>query len=93
MKIWNKLIALIAKIPVDKLYHFIAGLMIMAVLGVMFGLGAWAIIAVVIAAVAKEIIDYKAYGHFDIKDAVATIIGGAVLMICIICKYVLPWSL
>ena len=40
MKIWNKLIALIAKIPVDKLYHFIAGLMIMAVLGVMFGLGA-----------------------------------------------------
>ena len=92
MKIWNKLIALIAKIPVDKLYHFIAGLMIMAVLGVMFGLGAWAIIAVVIAAVAKEIIDYKAYGLFDIKDALATIIGGIVLMLCFIIKHFLPWN-
>ena len=91
MKIWNKLTERLAKIPVDKLYHFIAGLIIMAVFGIL--LGPWAIFVVIAAAIAKEVIDYKAYGLFDIKDALATIIGGAVLMICIICKYVLPWSL
>ena len=91
MKIWNKLTERLAKIPVDKLYHFIAGLIIMAVFGIL--LGPWAIFVVIAAAIAKEVIDYKAYGLFDIKDAAATIIGGAVLMICIICKYVLPWSL
>lgn len=91
MKIWNKLAERLAKIPVDKLYHFIAGLIIMAVFGIL--LGPWAIFVVISAAIAKEVIDYKAYGHFDIKDAAATIIGGVVLMICIICKYVLPWSL
>lgn len=90
MKIWNKLIALIAKIPVDKLYHFIAGLIIMAVFGIL--LGPWAIFVVIAAAIAKEVIDYKAYGLFDIKDALATIIGGIVLMLCFIIKHFLPWN-
>lgn len=90
MKTWNKLVELLAKIPVDKLYHFIAGLIIMAVFGIL--LGPWAIFVVIAAAIAKEVIDYKAYGLFDIKDALATIIGGIVLMLCFIIKHFLPWN-
>lgn len=90
MKIWNKLTERLAKIPVDKLYHFIAGLIIMAVFGIL--LGPWAIFVVIAAAIAKEVIDYKAYGLFDIKDALATIIGGIVLMLCFIIKHFLPWN-
>ena len=69
----EKLIAWFNAIPADKVFHFAGGVMLFAI-GQLFGIG---LILAIIGAVAKEIYDYYTPNHTpDIKDAVATVLGG-----------------
>ena len=67
-------------LPIDKLLHFIVGVLIYAAMH-FIGIGMW---AVVIAAVGKEIYDfYHRDVHTpDVMDALATICGGVAGYIC-----------
>ena len=63
--------------PLDKIAHFLAGSTIAAALlpfGVIISL-----FAVIVAAAGKELWDMRGHGTPDSKDAIATIIGGALM--------------
>ncbi|MFZ3141139.1 hypothetical protein [Polaromonas sp.] len=66
------------KIPLDKQLHFFSG---MALAGLVspFGL-LMAALAVLVAAVGKEVRDSLGYGTLDAWDAGATIFGGALML-------------
>ena len=63
-------------IPRDKIYHFIAGL-ILFVIGCIAspicGIG-----LAVLGGIAKECYDYYDYGKYDVFDMLATWVGGCV---------------
>ena len=62
-------------INIDKLYHWAAGFAIAVI--VCFITPVAALLPVVVAAVGKEIYDYKRKGHTsDWEDAIATVNGG-----------------
>ena len=64
-------------IPKDKQYHFLSGLIIAILGGVIIdpitGIG-----LAIVAGIAKECYDDHSYGKYDIADMIATWIGGAV---------------
>jgi hypothetical protein len=64
--------------PTDKLLHLLAGIAI-AALAYPFGI-LWACLAVLVAAVGKEIYDSTGRGHVELLDALATVAGGALLL-------------
>ena len=64
-------------ITLDKITHFLAGSTIAAAL-LPFGI-IISLFAVVVAAAGKELWDMHGHGTPDSKDAIATIIGGAVM--------------
>ena len=72
-------------LQIDKILHFIMGwlivLSIIPIYGIITG-----IIALVVAAVGKEIYDQWKYKGFDYKDLIATLLGGLVYIIIQICK-------
>lgn len=72
-------------LQVDKILHFIMGwliaLSIIPIHGILAG-----IIALVVAAVGKEVYDQYKYKGFDYKDLIATLLGGVVYIIIEICK-------
>ena len=72
-------------LQIDKILHFIMGwlivLSIIPIYGILTG-----IIALVVAAVGKEIYDQWKYKGFDYKDLIATLLGGLVYIIIQICK-------
>ena len=61
----------------DKIYHFIAGLAI-AIIGSIILSPIEGIGLAIMAGVFKECYDHYTYDVFDVKDMVATWIGGAV---------------
>lgn len=64
-------------IPIDKIAHTLAGAAIAAALmpwGVIP-----ALLAVVVAAVGKELWDAQGHGTPDVYDAMATVIGGVLM--------------
>lgn len=68
----------LVKIPIDKITHTLAGAAIAAALlpwGVIPSL-----LAVVVAAVGKELWDAHGHGTPDNIDALATVIGGALML-------------
>lgn len=84
-KIWNKLVALVCKVPYDKLLHFIAGLIIAAFFALVAPSWKWgAIVSALVAGVAKEVFDYCTTKQVDYKDALATLIGGAVIQLFVL---------
>ena len=64
------------KVPMDKFFHFIGGLVIAALLTPF--IGAYSIVVVAIVALLKEIYDYlhKDIHTPDFWDWVATVLGG-----------------
>ena len=67
----HKILRYLASIPHDKLLHSFYGILIYVVASLvnpMFG-----ILAVIVAAVAKELYDEFIYGGFDWKDIIATV--------------------
>jgi len=65
-------------IPLDKQLHFYSGGML-AALAWPFGV-VLALLIVVVAAIGKEVRDSMGYGTPDAWDAVATILGGSVVI-------------
>lgn len=80
-KFWNKLVALLYKVPFDKYLHFIAGLIIAAFFALAFGWKWGALLAAIVAGIGKEVFDYFTTKQTDWKDAAATVIGGLVIFI------------
>lgn len=69
----EKIIAWLNAIPVDKVYHFVGGIILFAI-GQQVGYG---LALAVLGAVTKEIYDYYHPNHTaDVNDALATILGG-----------------
>ena len=67
-----------AMIEQDKILHLIAGFIITAIVGLAFGSVAYGLIAGFVAAVGKEIYDYKVNGVYDFFDMFATLLGAFV---------------
>ena len=78
----ERLLNLFSTIPCDKLGHIVAGLSLYAVghfVSTMFGF-----VVVLCAAIGKEVYDYwhRDTHTPDIWDAVATVLGGTIGLIC-----------
>jgi len=71
--------------PLDKQAHFWSGLAIALAVALFFG---WIVgLAVAIsAAIAKEVVDYVRHGKPDYMDAIATTIGGLVMVVVYLFK-------
>lgn len=81
-KIWDKIVALISKVPYDKLLHFIVGLIIAAFFAIVWpSVAEWCIAPVIAAAFAKEFFDNWTGDKCDWWDFVATVAGGLVIFI------------
>lgn len=80
----KKIITTLCTIPSDKMLHFIAGLMIVAVTAIVFPCAAnYAVVSAVIAGFFKEAIDEFDYGGWSWWDILATVIGGSVMQLII----------
>jgi hypothetical protein len=67
----------------DKVLHFTAGMIIMLVVAIFFPL--WvALLAVCVAALAKEARDHVVYRGFDWRDLVVTVAGGLLVWVCLL---------
>lgn len=81
-KIWDKIVALISKVPYDKLLHFIVGLVAAAFFAIVWPSAAeWCIAPVIAIAFAKEFFDNWTGDKCDWLDFVATVAGGLVIWI------------
>ena len=65
-------------IPKDKLYHFIAGLIICIVVALIAKNPLYGLISSVLAGIAKEAYDWYDYGKPDPMDCLSTWVGGVV---------------
>ena len=79
-KIWDKIVALISKVPYDKLLHFIAGLVIAAFFCITLGMKV-CIVPALAAGFIKEFFDKWTSDQVDWWDFVATVAGGLVIQI------------
>jgi hypothetical protein len=71
------------KVNFDKVLHFTAGMVIMLVIAIFFPM--WvALIAVCMAAIAKEVRDHVVYRGADWRDLVVTIAGGLFVWVCLL---------
>ena len=80
----EKIFNWLGNIPADKALHFIAGLIIVAVLATFFPKAAdhvW--LGAVILGFGKEIYDLFTDGRFDFVDFGATVLGGLTIQVLI----------
>lgn len=77
------------KIPQDKLLHFIAGAMIVALFALIKPFAAYAWTMGIIAGIVKECYDWQRGGQFDALDVVATTAGAVTMQVfitfCLLC--------
>jgi len=64
----------------DKQAHFFAGATIASTVTLYGGSAVWGLGACVVAAIGKELYDASGRGTPDVWDAVATVLGGAVVL-------------
>ena len=67
------------KVPVDKQAHFLAGASIASTVA-LYGFPVLGLSLTVLAAIVKELYDATGKGTPDIWDAVATVLGGLVVL-------------
>lgn len=77
----KKILNFLGSIKADKLLHFIAGMLIAGVVGIIPCFANYALIVAVIAGVAKEYYDQYSYGGWCWYDLLYTVIGGAVMQV------------
>lgn len=77
----KKILNFLGSIAADKLLHFIAGMLIAGIVGIIPCFANYALVVAVIAGVAKEVYDEFSYGGWDSLDLLYTAIGGAVMQI------------
>lgn len=80
LALYDAVASKLTAIPIDKYLHFIAGLLIAAFANYVMGWGA-CIAPVVVAAIAKEVVDEIRYGGADLADFGFTVAGGAVIQL------------
>lgn len=82
-RIWDWFVNLFAGIRRDRLYHFIAGLIIAALFCIVLKIPV-CIVPVIFAAFIKEFFDTWTDGNFDWIDLLATVLGGFVIQLFVI---------
>lgn len=82
-KIFAKITGLLGSIPQDKLLHFIAGALIVALCAFIKGLAPYAWVAGVVAGVLKEFYDSRGNGSVEVLDFAATTAGALTMQIAI----------
>lgn len=80
IELYDKVAGWLASIAVDKHLHIEVGMMIAAFCYIVLHLR-WCIVAVIACGVLKECIDRARGGKFDLRDLLATTIGGAVVQL------------
>lgn len=87
-KIYQKILALLVKIELDKYLHFIVGMLAALFFGATLSLGWSALLLVFLLGLGKELYDYY-YGSahlFSWQDLLATTLGGFCAIILLIPK-------
>lgn len=82
-KIWNWIVALISKVPYEKLLYFIAGLIIAAFFFIVLKMKA-AIVPAIFAGFIKKFFDQWTTQEWDWWDFVATCAGGLIIQLFVI---------
>lgn len=76
--------ALVGGIPADKALHFIAGMLVVAIVAIVVPIIANFAFPIAFAVgLAKEIIDEVRYNGFDTYDLIASVAGGMVMQVFI----------
>lgn len=79
-KIWDWLVGLLNKIRRDRIYHFIAGLIVAAFFCIVLKMK-FCVWPVLFVAFIKEFIDQWQDGNFDWIDFAATVCGGLLIQL------------
>lgn len=77
----EKILNFLGSIKADKLLHFIAGMIIAGVVGIIPCFANYALIVAVIAGVAKEAYDQYSYSGWCWYYLLYTVVGGAVMQV------------
>lgn len=75
----KKILNFLGSIEADKLLHFIAGMLIAGVVGIIPCFANYALIVAAVAGVAKEAYDQYSYDGWCWYDLLYTVIGGAIM--------------
>lgn len=89
-KILAKITGLLGRIQQDKLLHFIAGALIVALYASVKGFAPYAWVAGVVAGVLKEFYDSRGSGSVELLDFAATT-AGALTMQMAVWLYLIIW--
>lgn len=89
-KIFAKISGLLGGIPKDKLLHFIAGALIVALCAFIKGFAPYAWVAGVVAGMLKEFFDSRGNGSVEVLDFAATT-AGALTMQMAVWFYLIIW--
>lgn len=89
-RIFAKISGALGSIPQDKLLHFIAGALIVALCSFIKGFAPYAWVAGVIAGMLKEFYDSRGNGSVEVLDFAATT-AGALAMQMIVWFYLIIW--
>lgn len=89
-KIISKITGFLESLPKDRLLHFIAGALIVALCAAVRGFAPFAWTAAVLAGVLKECHDSKTGGNADVWDFAATATG-AFTMQSFVWSYLIIW--
>lgn len=89
-RIFAKIAGFLGSIPQDKLLHFIAGALIVALCATVRGFAPFAWSVAVLAGLLKEYHDSKTGGNADVRDFAATV-AGAFMMQSFVWFYLMIW--
>lgn len=89
-RIFAKISGTLGSIPQDKLLHFIAGALIVALCAFIKGFAPYAWVAGVVAGMLKEFFDSRGNGSVEVLDFAATT-AGALAMQMAVWFYMIIW--
>lgn len=89
-RIFAKITGALGSIPQDKLLHFIAGALIVALCAFIKGFAPYALVAGVFAGVLKEFYESRGNGSVEALDFAATMAGAVVMQIAV-WLYLIIW--
>lgn len=89
-RIFAKILGALGSIPQDKLLHFIAGALIVALCSFIKGFAPYAWVAGVVAGMLKEFYDSRGNGSVEVLDFAATT-AGALAMQLAVWFYLIIW--
>lgn len=82
-RIISRVLAFLSRIPQDKLLHFIAGALIVALCASVKGFAPYAWVAGVVAGMLKEFYDSRGNGSVEVLDFAATTAGALTIQMAV----------